>query len=402
MPLFVYKARDELGKQIKGIMEAKNREALAIKLSGIGYFVTEITEQKTALKLSFGQRFTKVSNQDLILFNVQLANMIAAGLSLLTSLRTLTKQVENRKFRDVIQDVYRSIEAGSTFSDALAKHPQVFTPLMIQMVHAGEVSGTLDQVMNRLAIFAEHQADLEEKIKGAMVYPIILVIVGFGVIMFLSIFLIPMFVDVFLKAGVKLPLPTQIVFIFSQIVKKFWYVIIGGFIALAAALKKYFKTAKGKFLFDKYLLKLPVIGLLARKLAIARFARTLSTLTASGVPILEGLEIVEKVVGNEIIARVIKRVRDGVSEGSKIAEPLRISEEFPPDTIQMIAVGEESGSLDLMLTKIADYYDTSVNYSVKKLTTLIEPLFLILVGSAVGFLLASVFLPMFEMMKVVK
>ncbi len=402
MPVFVYKARDELGKQIKGVMEAKTRESLAAKLSGIGYFVTDIVEQKTALKLSFGERFTKVKTEDLILFNVQLANMIAAGLSLLTSLRTLTKQVENRKFREVIQDVYRSIEAGSTFSDALAKHPQVFTPLMIHMIHAGEVSGTLDQVLNRLAVFAEHQADLEERIKGAMVYPIILVIVGFSVIMFLSIFLIPMFVDVFLKAGVTLPLPTRIVFIFSQIVKKFWYMIIIGGIASMAGIKYYIATPKGKLLFDKYLLKLPVIGLLARKLAIARFARTLGTLTASGVPILECLEIVEKVVGNEIISRVIKRVREGVSEGSKIAEPLRISEEFPPDTIQMIAVGEESGSLDAMLTKIADFYDTSVNYSVKKLTTMIEPLFLILVGSAVGFLLASVFLPMFEMMKVVK
>ncbi|MDD5260200.1 MAG: type II secretion system F family protein, partial [bacterium] len=361
-----------------------------------------ITEQKTALKLSFGERFTKVKTEDLILFNVQLANMIAAGLSLLTSLRTLTKQVENRKFREVIQDVYRSIEAGGTFSESLAKHPKVFTPLMIHMIHAGEVSGTLDQVLNRLSIFAEHQADLEERIKGAMVYPIILVIVGFSVIMFLSIFLIPMFVDVFLKAGVTLPLPTKIVFIFSQIVKKFWYMIIIGGFAFAAALKYYFSTPGGTLVFDKYLLKLPVIGLLARKLAIARFARTLGTLTASGVPILESLEIVEKVVGNEIIARVIKRVREGVSEGSKIAEPLRISEEFPPDTIQMIAVGEESGSLDSMLTKVADFYDTSVNYSVKKLTTMIEPLFLILVGSAVGFLLASVFLPMFEMMKVVK
>jgi type IV pilus assembly protein PilC len=309
--------------------------------------------------------------------------------------------VENRKFREIIQDVYRSIEAGGTFSDALAKHPRVFSKLMIHMVHAGEVSGTLDTVLNRLAIFAEHQADLEEKIKGAMVYPIILVIVGFSVIMFLSIFLIPMFVDVFMKAGVKLPLPTQIVYIFSQIVRKFWYLMIAGFIGVVMLLKWYFSTPGGTLMYDKYLLKIPVIGLLARKIAIARFARTLATLTASGVPILESLEIVEKVVGNEIISRVIRRVREGVTEGSKIAEPLRISEEFPPDTIQMIAVGEESGSLDAMLTKIADFYDTSVSYSVKKLTTLIEPIFLILVGSAVGFLLASVFLPMFEMMKVV-
>ena len=402
MAVFVYKARDEMGKQIKGVMEAKNREALAAKLGSIGYFVTDITEQKSGIKLGFGERFVKVKNEDLILFNVQLANMIGAGLSLLTSLRTLTKQVENRKFREIIQDVYRSIEAGGTFSDALAKHPRVFSKLMIHMVHAGEVSGTLDTVLNRLAVFAEHQADLEEKIKGAMVYPIILVIVGFAVIMFLSIFLIPMFVDVFTKAGVKLPLPTQIVYLFSQMVRKFWYLMIVGFIGTAATLKWYFATPNGTFLFDKYLLKLPVIGLLARKIAIARFARTLATLTASGVPILESLEIVEKVVGNEIISRVIKRVREGVTEGSKIAEPLRISEEFPPDTIQMIAVGEESGSLDAMLTKIADFYDTNVSYSVKKLTTLIEPVFLILVGSAVGFLLASVFLPMFEMMKVVK
>lgn len=402
MGVFAYRARDEMGKQIKGVMEAKNRETLAAKLSSIGYFVINITEQKAGAGLSFSERFTRVRTEDLILFNVQLANMIGAGLSLMTGLRTLAKQVENKKFRGIIQDIYHSIEAGGTFSDSLARHPGVFTPLMIHMIRAGEVSGTLDQVLNRLAIFAEHQADLEERIKGAMVYPVILSIVGFGVIMFLSIFIIPMFVDMFMKAGVKLPTPTIIVYTFSQIVKKYWYLLIAGFFIGLAGLKYYFRTPGGRLLFDKYLLKIPVVGMLARKIAISRFARTLATLTASGVPILQSLEIVEKVVGNEIISRVIKRVRDGVTEGSKIAEPLRISEEFPPDTIQMIAVGEESGSLDLMLTKIADFYDTSVNYSVKKLTTLIEPLFLILVGSAVGFLLASVFLPMFEMMKVIK
>lgn len=402
MSIFFYKARDEMGKQINGKMEAKTRDAVALKLTSIGYFVISISEQKTAITLSFGERFTRVRTEDLILFNVQLANMIGAGLSLLTSLRTLTKQVENRKFQEIIQDVYRNIEAGSTFSDALSKHPKVFTPLMIHMIHAGEVSGNLDTILDRLAIFAEHQADLEEKIKSAMVYPIILVAVGFSVIMFLSIFIIPMFVDMFMKAGVKLPMPTVIVYTFSQIVKKYWYIIIAALIGLITGLRYYFKTPQGTLLFDKYLLKIPVIGLLARKIAIARFSRTLATLTASGVPILECLEIVEKVVGNEIIARVIKRVRDGVTEGSKIAEPLRISEEFPPDTIQMIAVGEESGSLDKMLTKIADFYDTSVSYSVKKLTTLIEPVFLIIVGSCVGFLLASVFLPMFDMMKVIK
>ncbi len=404
MPTFVYRARDDTGKQIKGTMQGRSTSELAKKLTDLGYLIIDITEQKgPVLDLKgFQDKFQRVKPNDIVMVNIQLANMISSGLTLLTSLRTLIKQIENRYLKKVFEEVYRSVEMGSNFSNAVAKHPRVFSELFVSMIQAGEASGTLDVVLNRLATFAEHDADLRHKIGAAFVYPIILVVVGSLVVMFMITFVLPTFVEIFKKAGVPLPLPTRVLYGFSIGIKKYWFLVVGGIGAAMFGFKAYAKTMAGKLQFDRFKLKIPVVGLLIRKISISRFSRTLATLVSSGVPILQALEIVERVVGNEVISRVIKSVREGVSKGEKIAEPLKISEEFPPDTIQMIAVGEETGSLDKMLNKISDFYDISIDYSVKKLTALLEPVFLLVMGSVVGFIVASLLLPMFDMMKTIR
>ncbi len=404
MPVFVYRARDNTGKQVKGLMQAHSVGELSKKLTDLGYLITDITEQKGPIinLKGFQDKFTRIKIDDIIMINIQLANMIASGLTLLTSLRTLIKQIENRYLKRVIEDVHRSVEMGSTFSDAVAKHSKVFSPLFVNMIRAGEASGTLDVVLNRLAKFAEADAELRQKVKAAFIYPIILVVVGSMVVIFMITFVLPTFVEIFTKAGIPLPLPTRVLRAISIILRKYSYLVLAVGCGLAFAFKSYVKTSMGKLQFDRFMLKIPVVGLLIRKIAIARFTRTLATLISSGVPILQALGIVEKVVGNEVISRVIKSVHDGVSKGEKIAQPLKISEEFPADTIQMIAVGEETGNLDGMLNKISDFYEVSINYSIKRLTALLEPVFLVIMGAVVGFIVSSLLLPMFDLMKTIQ
>lgn len=405
MPTFGYKARDETGKLVHGTMEAHSRYELADKLNRLGYIVTSISVQAKVSAINLKEltsRIKPIPTNDIIMLYIQLSSMISSGLSILVSLETLARQVSNSRLRLILEDICRNVETGATLSESLRKHPQVFPVLYVSMVRAGESSGTLDVVLNRLAKFAEYSADLKNKINAAMTYPIILVVVGVGVITFLVINVLPAFIEVFEQSGVQLPLPTRMLYGLSQVVRRYWYMMIIVFGGLTGLFKFYVSTRFGRLQVDRFKLKIPVVGDLIRKICISRFSRTLSTLVSSGVPILHALEIVEKVVGNEVIARVILHVREGVSEGEKIAQPLRISEEFPPDTIQMIAVGEETGNLEGMLTKIADFYDVSVDYSIKRLTTLIEPVFLLIMGAMVGMIMASIMLPMFDMVKVLK
>jgi type II secretion system protein F len=415
MSFFSYKARDDSGKPVKGVMEARSTAELSKKLTDLGYMITEITEEKgggpagatgpasfdTWLQ-NLQDRMQRVKTDDIIMLNIQLANMITAGLNLMSSLRTLANQTEHPYLKKVIDDIHRNVEMGSSLSDAVAKHPRIFTPLFVSMIRAGEASGTLDVVLNRLAKFAEHDADLQQKVKAAFVYPIILVILGTLVVIFMITFVLPTFVEIFSKANVQMPLPTRVLQWISIVMRKYWYLLIAGTVGVIIGFKAIVKTKVGHYQFDRFKLKIPVVGILIRKICISRFARTLATLVSSGVPILQALEIIENVVGNDVISRVIKDVREGVSKGEKLAEPLKESGEFPPDTIQMIAVGEESGTLDAMLNKVADFYDVSTGYSIRKLTALLEPVFLVIMGSVVGFIVASLLLPMFDMMKTIR
>ena len=402
MTNYLYKARDGEGKAVTGAMESASAEKLAEKLRDLGYMPTQIKEALPNVDLDqFSQRFAKIKPEDIIMFNVQLANMIDAGLTLINSLNIICRQIENKKLREVVEEVKRAVEGGSTFSDALANHPKVFSKLFVDMVRAGETSGKLNVVLNRLALYVEQQEDLRQQVKNALFYPAILVIAGIAVVVLIVSFVMPKFVEVFTRAGVPLPLPTQVFYALGLGLTNYWYLII--FIAWLAfmGIRMYARTKRGGYQFDRLKLNLPVIGPLVRKLIISRFSRTLATLVDSGVPILHSLDIVREVVGNRIISDVVKDVRDSVEEGERIAKELKKSGEFPQDMVQMISVGEETGKLGHMLNKISGFYDNAVGYSLKKLIALIEPLFIIVLGILVGFIMASMLLPMFDMIKTI-
>jgi len=403
MPTYIYKARDATGKQVKGSMDAGSKEEIIDKLRKMGYMVTQVTVALSGIKIeTVFDRLKKISTEDMIMFNIQLSNMINSGINILVSLDTLNKQIENKRLKETIGDVSRNVEAGDSFSQALARHPGIFSRLFVNMVSVGEASGRLDTVLTRFAEFTERQADLRQKVRGALFYPIILLFAGILVTLFIVTFIIPQFANIFIKAGVTLPMPTLILYKIGAGIKHYWHLIGLVIIAGLLGIRYYVNTKTGRLRFDRLKLKAPILGLLCRKAAISRFSRTLGTLVASGVPILQSLEIVRGVVGNEVLARVIDNVRSSVEKGEGIAETLKISEEFPLDAVQMISVGEETGNLDGMLNKIADFYDMSLGYTIKKLTSIIEPLFLVIMGSMVGFIMASMLLPIFDMMKILR
>ncbi|MFH1201555.1 MAG: type II secretion system F family protein [Candidatus Omnitrophota bacterium] len=403
MPSYIYRAKSELGKPIKGILEGQTKQEVVTKLQNMGYIVTQIGETSPGIDLEdIGERFRFITAEDIIMFNIQLANMINAGLTLLASLKILENQVENRKLKDIVGDVSRSIEAGSLFSEALSRHPRVFSKLFVSMVRAGEASGNLALVLDRFAQFSEEQQELRQKIKGALFYPAILFSFGVLVIIFIVTYVMPNFVVIFQKAGVKLPLPTQILYALGIGIKRFWYLAILGIGLIIVGFKAYLKNESNRLRFDQFKLNLYLFGPLLRKASISRFCRTLATLVASAVPILESLDIAKEVMNNEVISQVVAKTRKAVEEGESISGSLKISEEFPQDSVQMIAVAEQTGDLPTMLNKIADFYDRALTYQIKKLTAVIEPLFLVIMGALVAFIMASMMLPIFDMVKVLR
>lgn len=384
-------------------MEAASKQEVIDKLHKLGYMTTGVKEKSGgANRLSFFERFAPVGSGDMLIFYIQLANMISAGLPILTCLNTLYKQIENKRLKDAVGDIARQVEGGSTLSQSFASHPNLFHRLFVNMIKAGEASGNLDTVLIRYADFFEKQEDLRQKVASALFYPVILLCAGMAVSLFIVTFVIPQFAEIYLKAGIKLPLPTQIVYAAGKTIKSFWYWIIIALVIFIAGIKLYIRTSRGALWFDRLKLNLPIVGPLVRKVAITRFTRTLATLFGSGVPILEALDITKEVAANEVLSRVIENVRKCVEKGERMSEPMRISEEFPPDVVQMVSAGEETGALDVMLNKIADFYDMTVNYAVRRLTTIIEPVFLVIMGVMVGSILASMLLPIFDMVKTLR
>ena len=400
---FNYKARDNTGKLIRGVIDAISQEEVAEKLQRMGHTPITITKVFGGLKLKqLEWNFRRIKTEDMVMFNVQLANMLDSGLSIISSLETLQKQTGNKKLNEIIGRVSRSVEAGESFSQAIVKHPRTFPDLFVSMVKAAEAGGNLGGVLTRYAEYAETQADLQRKIKEALYYPVILIAAATGIIVFIATTLIPKFVEIFNRAEISLPLPTIILYGMGIAIRQFWYVIILSGVLIVLGLRKYIRTKAGRFRFDKISLELPVIGPIVRKSCISRFARTLSALVGSGVPILESLDIVTDVVNNQVLGRVIKQMRQSVEKGESLAESLKVSEEFPPDTVQMISVGEESGNLEKMLNKISDFYDRATGYSIKKMIVSLEPILLVVMGIIVAFTMTSMLLPMFDMIKVLR
>ncbi|HPC47838.1 MAG TPA: type II secretion system F family protein, partial [Deltaproteobacteria bacterium] len=338
-----------------------------------------------------------VKTKELVVFTRQFATMINAGLPLVQCLDILSSQQPNPTFKKVIAQVKQDVESGSTFADALRKHPKVFDGLYVNLVAAGEIGGVLDTVLNRLAVYMEKNENLKNKIKSAMTYPIIVLCVAFGVVAVLMIFVIPTFSDMFKQFGSALPAPPQIVVNLSNVFRKFWWAIFGAIVAFVVAFKWFRTQKKGRYLTDKLFLRLPVFGPLLRKVAVAKFTRTLGTMISSGVPIMDGLEITSRTAGNVIVEEAILAVRASISEGKSMSEPLEQTGIFPGMVVQMISVGEATGAMDQMLGKIADFYDEEVDTAVETLTSALEPMLMVFLGGVIGFVVVAMYLPIFQM-----
>jgi type IV pilus assembly protein PilC len=396
MPIFKYEGKTQKGQIKKGEYEASDQGAVRVYLRQQNIIPMKITPKGVELKfnLPFKQ---KVPQRAIAIFTRQLATMIDAGLPLVQSLEILSSQQEHKLFKEIIRGIREDVEGGSTFAGALKKHPAAFDDLYTNLVVAGEEGGILDNILLRLAGYIEKAEALKKKVKSAMVYPATIISVAVIVVMILMIFVIPVFESMFKGAGQTLPLPTLIVITISNIIKKYVVVIIPIIILLVFLLRRYRKTENGRALIDRLLLKAPVIGPLLQKIAVARFSRTLGTLVSSGVPILDGLNIVSRTAGNKTIETAILNARNSIREGETIADPLGRSGIFPPMVIQMISVGESTGALDSMLSKIADFYEEEVDVAVGNLTALLEPMLMMFLGVVIGGVVISMYLPIFQM-----
>ena len=400
MPKFNWEARSKSGQVQKGVMEAENVGLVESQLKRFGFTGITIRDEgkgfKKDLKFpSFGSK--KIETKDLVVFTRQFATMIDSGLPLVQCLEILSGQQENKTFKEILFKVKESVESGSTFADALARHPKAFDQLYVNLVAAGEVGGILDTILNRLAAYIEKAMKLKKQVKGAMVYPATILSIAVIVVGVILVFVIPTFAKMFADFGSELPAPTRIVIALSNFMKKYIVVMIAAFIAIKYAIGKYYATPKGRKVIDRLALKAPIAGPLIRKVAVAKFTRTLGTMISSGVPIMDGLEIVAKTAGNKIVEEAIYGVRQAISEGKTLAEPLASCGVFPPMVVQMISVGEATGAMDTMLNKIADFYDDEVDDAVSALTSMMEPLLMVVLGTTVGGLVVAMYLPIFKM-----
>ena len=396
MPVFEYTARNATTGQImKGSMDVPSRDEVLKHIKQQKMIVVNVREQPKKLSFNFGKKGIKT--RDIVIFTRQFATMINSGLPLVQSLDILAKQTENPSLAEVTKQVVFDVESGHTLADAFSKHPRAFTELYVNMVAAGEAGGILDTILLRLATFLEKSDALIRKVKGAMVYPGVIMSVAAIAIAVLLIFVIPTFQKMFASVGMELPLPTRIVIGMSDFLINYWWMLIIIIVGIVVAIRRYYATSDGHLRIDQLLLNSPVLGDLLRKSAVSRFTRTLGTLISSGVSILDGLEITAKTAGNRVIHDAVMASRNSIAGGETIAAPLEKSKVFPPMVISMIAVGEQTGGLDEMLTKIADFYDEEVDAAVSGLLALMEPVMIVFLGVVVGGMVIAMYLPIFDM-----
>lgn len=408
MPEYTYEALDKSGKQVKGIIEASSEEVIIEKLRNMGYYPLSVTlNKKKAAQVDVlalpGLRniFHRIKRKHVVTFTRQLATLIDAGLPIVRSLRILEEQVESVVFKEKIKRIADDIESGSTLSDALAKHPKIFDALYVNMVRAGELGGVLETILNKIAEFLEKRQYIIGKIRSAMMYPIIVMVLATGIVAFILVVIMPKFAEIFQQLGAELPWLTQTLIDLSHILMYYTHWVILGLVLFGWIIKKINDTKEGKFVFDTIKLKLPVFGELFRKSAIVRFASTLATLITSGVPILQALDIVRETSGNEVVSRAMDEVYESVKEGETIHEPLSRCPVFPPLVVHMVAVGEETGAIDQMLNKVAEAYEREVDDMVNAMTSLLEPLLIVFLGVIVGVIVVALYLPLFTLPKVV-
>jgi len=401
MPIYIWKGKNSYGDKRNGTHEANDEAAVQAHLKKIRITPSSVKEKPKDLLEGIKFFQPKVTTRDVVIFTRQLSTMIDAGLPLVQSLEILGNQQENPTFKNVMVEIKLDVETGTTFADAMKKHPHAFDNLFCNMIEAGEIGGILDTILSRLAEFMEKAMTLKKKVKGAFTYPVICLCIAAVILGVILIFVVPAFEKMFADFGAALPVPTQIVVGMSRFVKSNFIYGVAGMMALAFAFKQYRKTDKGEYNTDAISLKLPVFGDLIMKVSIAKFTRTLGTMLSSGVPILEALTVVAKTAGNRVIETAVFRVADSISEGRSIAEPLEETGIFPNMVVQMISVGESTGALDAMLSKIADFYDEEVDQAVENLTAMIEPFMMVFLGGMVGGLVVAMYLPIFKMGEVV-
>jgi len=393
MPTYAWSGRTRAGAMLEGIELADTREAAVAALRRKQIQVTRIRERGREILL-MPRLSRRISAKRVAIFTRQFSVMLDAGLPLVQCLEILGEQEENRAFATIIKQVRSDVEAGSSLADAMRKHPRAFDDLFYNMVAAGEAGGILDVILRRLATYIEKVVRLKSQVRSALVYPITVLIIAAGVVFVILKWVIPVFAQLFTAAGGELPFLTRVVVGASNFVQSWWWVLL-----IAVPVASWHDTPRGRRALDGFLLKIPVIGMLLRKVAVARFCRTLSTLTASGVPILDGLEITAKTSGNAIVEDAILAVRKSVEEGKSISEPLGETKVFPPMVVQMINVGEQTGALDQMLSKIADFYEEEVDTAVAGLMKLIEPLMIVFLGGLIGVIVVSMYLPLYQFLQ---
>jgi type IV pilus assembly protein PilC len=401
---YAYKVRDRSGNIVQGTVDADSQTAVVARLRQMGLAPILIEEQKESLgkkelHMPWGN---KVKAKDIAVMSRQFATMINSGLSLLRALNILADQTDNSRFREVLGQVRTDVEKGLSLSQALAKHPKVFSRLYVAMIKAGETGGTLDKTLLRMAETMEKEVALRHKIKSAMTYPVVVFGLVIIIVTAMLLFVVPMFKNLYQQLGGTLPLPTRVLILFSDLIKHLWFLWMPGIVGGVIGFKKWIQTEKGRAKWDAIKLKMPVFGVLVHKTALSRYSRTLAALFRSGVPILQGLDIVKETVNNHVMADAVAHVQASVKEGSSVAKPLEQHAVFPPMVVQMMLVGEETGALDTMLEKIADFYDQEVDATVEALTSLIEPLLIAVMGVAVGGMVVALYMPMFNIINLIK
>lgn len=405
MTSFVYKARDRYGVLAEGRLEAASSKAVASALSRQGFSPVSITEESGGLGLRLGEWLSalqRVRPQELVVFTRQLASTLDAGVPLINSLDAVAEQIRNRPFRSIVLDVKRDIEGGSTFSDALAKFPKYFSPLIINMIRGGEKAGILPQALDRLSGIIEKDIETSDKMKTATRYPMIVLFVLIGAFIVVTIYVIPRFVAFFSAFKTQLPLPTRILIGANYVLVTYWYWIVAALAGLGYLGSRILQTERGRHSWDNFILSTPVIGPLFTKIYLSRFGRMLSAMLSAGIPILDALTVTAATVENKIIARVILDVRDEVSGGKNLSEPMKASRVFPPIAVSMVAIGEKAGTLENMLNKTADYFDREIDYTIKNLTPLLEPLLIFGLAAILLIFALGIFLPMWDLIKIYK
>ena len=404
MPAYNYKARNQQGEFVVGTLDMESESSVAANLDKLGYTILEIRTPSKVMPsfADFTDRFQGLNKQEVALFSRQLSTLIRSGMPLLPALTTICEQTVNKKFKIILEEIRQSVQAGSSFSEALSKYPTVFSELFVSMVRVGETGGIMDQVLDRLSTLGTQEMEIHSRVMSAMTYPIVLVVISFLIVNFILVGVLPKFVMVFKASDAALPIPTLIVLGASWVLRKFWILLLAIAVVGFTLFRRYTSKGPGKLRFHRWLLKVPVFGELYAKIQVSRFTRTLSTLTASGVPILQALSVVEKTITNVIIQKAVQDIRIAIASGSTLVEPFRATGLFSPMVVQMVAIGEKSGSIDRMLEEVSKFYDPEIEYTIKNLTSLLEPFMLLAMGMMVAFIALSVLLPIFNLMKVFK